>query len=397
MTIILTDSLPTAIIGQTYRVVMLADAGSSPSWSIESGVLPSGITLSVDGILESDGLVSATIFGVYPIVIRVVNTDLEESATEEFLLVVDNAIEHNICFNSSFYIELGASGGTPPYTFSIVGGYLPPSLVLSDNAILGIATHFGTYLVTIRVLDSELAVISDIDITFIVSPKLELDIEGISAVIPSEVYSQQLVIRGFAPGEGTILLNNVQLPTGLTFNSGTNTISGTTAVQYGVFPITTTLSVGDCTNMYNFNLIVYRLAIDPISLCVFPNVPYYAKLFTLNGIAPFTWEVTGVALPDYLTLNVNTGEVTGSASTETVVYTSVRITDGLGSVVSTDLTVTVSTICGDSSTWGSNTDAPPVSPGRAPWISSLPSAIMLVGCGYFEDNLIKYLPAVYGE
>lgn len=344
-------------------------------------------------------------FQSYEIVVPTCTSAPNEGFREYTLVVPNcngatsiNGTEFTACFGASFYHQIIASGGVAPYTYSTPNGGLPPSVVLSGDVLLGVITNSGTYAATIRVTDS-LNAVSDFLFTFTVSQPLTLTLEGILPVVPSEPYSQQLVIEGLAPGDGTITFDPASLPPGLTFDSVTNTISGTTLVQSGVYPIVATLDSGSCANTFNFSLIVYRLLLDPIALCVIPNIAYYAKLSTLNGIAPFTWAVTGNALPDYLTLNTSTGEITGSAATETVTYTSVRVTDGLGSVASTDLTITVSTICGESGsgTGGTNTDAPPVAPGRAPWIPSLQSARMLVGSSYFEDNLIKYLPTMYGS
>lgn len=307
--------------------------------------------------------------------------------------MVLNASSFTSCFGSSFYFQLAASGGVAPYTYSLQGGGLPPSLLLSGDEILGVLTHAGTYDTVIRVVDNTSTTV-DFPVTFIVGSALRLDVDGIFPVVPSAPYSQQLVITGMAPGAGIITLDSAQLPPGLTYNTGTNTISGTTTVQTGIYPIVSTLDSGTCTNTYNFNLLVYRLQVEPFALCVLPNVEYYARLSTLNGIAPFTWEVTGTALPDYLVLNALTGEITGSAATEAVVYSSVKVTDGLGNTASTDLTITVSTLC------ASNTQhrpgAPPTAPGRAAWIPSLQSALIIIGSNYFADNLIRYLPSMYG-
>jgi hypothetical protein len=307
-----------------------------------------------------------------------------------------NASSFSLCFGASFYFKLEASGGAgESYSYSIVSGGLPPSVILSGDTLLGVTTKAGVFYAEVLVVNSS-SEEAYFTLEFVVRDPLTLE-SGVLPVTPSEPYAQQLVIEGLLPGQGTITFDPGLLPDGLSFDSGTNTISGTTSVQSGVYPIAASLSHGGCENTYSFSLIVYKLEIDPVSLCVFPNVPYYAKLFTLNGISPFTWEVVGDPLPDYLTLNTLTGEITGSAATETVTYTSVRVTDGLGSVATTNVTITVSTICNEiAGTTGSVGVAYPVAPGRAPWIPSLQSARMVVGSGYFEDNLIKYLPTMYG-
>jgi hypothetical protein len=52
--------------------------------------------------------------------------------------------------------SLTASGGTPPYRFSIIGGSLPPDLTLngSTGLISGTPTMAGTYPYTAQVTDS---------------------------------------------------------------------------------------------------------------------------------------------------------------------------------------------------------------------------------------------------
>lgn len=58
---------------------------------------------------------------------------------------------------SSYSAQLEASGGTPPYTFSIISGSLPPGLSLdtSTGAITGSPTTIGTFPFTAQVVDSD--------------------------------------------------------------------------------------------------------------------------------------------------------------------------------------------------------------------------------------------------
>ena len=305
-----------------------------------------------------------------------------------------------VCFGSSFSFKLDAESTAPReagFDYSFPEGGLPPSLILNGDTVSGVFTNSGTYVAVLRVTDTEYGEepTTDFDLTFIVSAPLRIDSTSISPVVPSIPYEQQLIIHGASPGEGTIALDDTQLPDGIGYNPATNTLYGTTLVQDGVYPVSVVLTLGECTNTHAFNLLVYRLGVEPFVLCVIPNVDYYSRLFTLNGIMPFTWEIVGDPLPDYLSLSPHTGEITGSAAEEGVTYTVVRVTDGLGNTASTDLTVSVSSLCESSSRYGPGT--PPVSAGKASWIPSLQSKITLTGSKYFEDNLIKYLPNMYGH
>lgn len=52
-------------------------------------------------------------------------------------------------------IALSASGGTAPYTFTIVAGSLPPGCTLSpDGSIKAQSLHRGTALIRVRAVDS---------------------------------------------------------------------------------------------------------------------------------------------------------------------------------------------------------------------------------------------------
>jgi hypothetical protein len=59
--------------------------------------------------------------------------------------------------NEPYYADLDAWGGTPPYTWSVYSGSLPPGLSLDPTTgeITGTPTQTGYWVVCIRVTDSK--------------------------------------------------------------------------------------------------------------------------------------------------------------------------------------------------------------------------------------------------
>jgi len=135
-------------------------AGSSPTYSISSGSLPPGITLTT-----TSGLISGTPTkaGTYTFTLKCVDGNSNSSTKSGTIQVLSNlAIVSPISLNGGIQglpVTSGtysATGGTSPYTYTISTGSLPSGMSLgsSSGTISGTPTSSGTYTFVVSVEDS---------------------------------------------------------------------------------------------------------------------------------------------------------------------------------------------------------------------------------------------------
>jgi hypothetical protein len=156
---ITTSSLSPGAVGRLYSQSVLASGGSPPyTWSVTSGALPTGFTLSSGGAITG----TPTTAGIWSFTIQVSDGT---SATATQVLSITITTGPLVIITSSPLIPgatavgysqtLSASGGNPPYTWSVLSGSLPPGLILSSaGTISGTPTIAGTSSFTIKVTDS---------------------------------------------------------------------------------------------------------------------------------------------------------------------------------------------------------------------------------------------------
>ncbi len=148
--------------GTSYSYVFQATGGQAPyTWSVTGGALPPGLILSSAGQLTG----TPTTSGAYnftvgvsdscPIGTQMVQKRFGLSVGCPSVNITSAAVLPAGKGGLAYSRQIQFTGGQPPVSFSVVGGALPPGLILSTSGLLaGIPTMAGTYNFTISLTDS---------------------------------------------------------------------------------------------------------------------------------------------------------------------------------------------------------------------------------------------------
>jgi len=158
--LITTTSLPSGTTGQPYQQQLLASGGEPPYlWTVSTGSLPDGLTLSTTGVISG----IPTQQGNFNFTVQISDTqshmaqkNLSISVSTGGLVVLTTQLPQG-AQGAPYSATLEAAGGTPPYTWSLTSGQLPPGLNLDANSgvISGTPTMPGVLIFTVQVEDSQ--------------------------------------------------------------------------------------------------------------------------------------------------------------------------------------------------------------------------------------------------
>jgi hypothetical protein len=321
--------LPHAILGEPYSYTFTAQGGGpNKTWSLSSGSLPTGITLSSNGVLSGTptAFVTENTFSIQ------VSDGGTYAFTKMFVLVA--RLKYSLLLSGPRKLPdatVGASyqnnlsnTGIPPYTWSIVQGSLPPGLNLipgSDlyprvsplaTVIAGVPTTAGSYTFTMRLTDATGAS-SQRTISLKVSP-LRLQ-SNFSFLTYGSAFNQTLtVLGGTAPYSYTIVSGGLPWLT----LSPDGLLSGTPAdTGFYITTVRITDSLGNSADRdlwilvsgpTNPNILVVPFS-APANPSVLPSISLgdllTMNLLHYNGTSPYTVSLESGNLPPGIVFSYN--------------------------------------------------------------------------------------------
>ena len=213
--------------------------------------------------------------------------------------------------------QMTASGGTAPYSFTIIAGALPPGISLSTAGTLsGTPTASGTFSFMMRGTDSA-GCTGDLIYTLIVNAAacatLTVAPTSIQAPVLGAPYMQMFsATGGVAPY--TFVVGSGALPQGLSLGAA-GALSGTPAALGNfTFTVVATDSEG-CSGSQLFTVVIQPALCNAISLTpptmnqMVVGVPFLQTMNAAGGVAPYTFVVVAGQVPAGLAM-----QSTGAAS-----------------------------------------------------------------------------------
>jgi hypothetical protein len=160
----ITDAtLPKGFVGQPFYAQLTALGGSRPyTWSVFSGELPAGLSLDPETGVIAGTPTQAEKFTFTACVrdsslleIRSALATLSSEIATTSLTILTRYLPPAYR-GFSYQIQFAASGGTPPYTWSIVDGSLPPGLELDplSGKVTGVPIQEGRFSFSVQAADS---------------------------------------------------------------------------------------------------------------------------------------------------------------------------------------------------------------------------------------------------
>jgi len=349
-------TLPAGETGASYTVTLNASGGSGSgyTWALAGGSqLPAGLSLN-----SGSGTISGTPTASGPFSFTIQVTDsLGGSGSQAFSLTVNPGPTittaptlPNGTVNVAYTpVTLAAINGTGPgtYTWSITQG-APPTGINLDGAsgtISGTPTSSGTATFSVQVSDAK-SVTSTKQFTLTVAAGLTITT---APTLPNGTIGQPYTLSLQAAG-GTgpfsFQVTSGSLPGGM--NLATSGALTGTPTANGTFNFTVTVTD---SNSVTANKVFTLTVASGLTITNAPTLPsgtignaYSQTLTAAGGTSPYTFSVTGGALPGGLNLSPSSGTISGSPTAGGTFTFTVTVTDSASVTAAKSFSISIAAL-----------------------------------------------------
>ena len=343
--VVATNALPGGTVGGAYSGTLAGSGGSPPyAWSITSGSLPAGLTLD-----PATGAIAGTptAAGTSAFTVQVTDSASRTATASLSILItpplaIAGALGPGVT-GFAYTQTLTATGGTPPYTWSVVAGTLPPGLAVgASGGLTGTPTQTGTFNFTVQVADGAGAKKTQ-SFTINVSSGLSVTTPGLAGGALGAAYNEVVSAGGGSPPY-TWSVAAGALPAGLTLSPQTGLISGKPTAA-GTFSFT--IEVRDSTGATAGEAFSISIASSLTITSTSPLAPgalstsYTQALAAISGVPPYSWSVSAGALPPGLILTAATGILSGTPTKTGTSNFTVTVTDAGAGTASKAFSLTI--------------------------------------------------------
>ena len=371
---------PTSAVAGAPDLILTIDGSGfvSPAAAVALSPLPGdGSRVQWNGTLLNTTVVSSTrltavvpagmLVGPATVTVTVINPGQLVSNASIFtvtagggkapsLVITTSALLPNGTTGAVYAQQLTASGGNPPYTWSIMAGQLSPGVTLSSSSgvFSGTPTTSGTFNFTVRVTDFVGVTSFKIFSVAIGSPgSVPLAISTSSPLPDATVgrtYSLTLTASGGTPPYNWSIVDGF-LPSGLRLDSSSGVTLGVPTIP-GSFHFTVRVSDTAGNSSTNAFVVTVRATLPVLASATPSLLPqgtveegYSVTLTASGGEPPYRWVLSSGSLPADLTLGGSAGLIDGVPKTAGVYTFQAVVTDMAQSTAGSDLTLIINSSC----------------------------------------------------
>ena len=352
---------------QEINAIQVSVSGGSGSYSYSISGAPSGITISDSGRITG----APTESGEFTIRVHVqetpgggaVGTAPPITGSRSFNMYVQGPLALSSISDvratqdeAISDIEVSASGGQPPYTYSISGAPSGIEINSDSGLITGTPTQTGTFSLTVTVTDAEDGTASTSFTLTVPDPIPPLTLASISNVTVTEHQVINAIQVSASGGRTPYTYAISGAPSDIAISSSSGSITGI-PTETGKFTVTVTVTDADNRTATESFTLTVTAPIPPLTITQIDDITVEISAVQTNspidpiqvsasgGQTPYTYSLaSSPAEGAGLSINATSGQITGTPTKAGTFTLTVTVTDASSRTATDSFSMGVSLI-----------------------------------------------------